>query len=189
MEQCTDVKVEVSGEAWNLPAAGVFDLMTLFPKDAQPVDGLLALDVFAGNAITIDFPRKLLIVESDATLRARTAQATEFPVRSSREVQGRAIAVSIGVPTQLGLVWMELDSGNGGTILVSKVYASLFGLDSDKDEPQQIDFPLAAGFRIRGTALVPDMIIDGNLGMPFLGGLVVTMDLPGARLWMSHGTE
>lgn len=67
MTQCSDLKVEVSGQTWKLPVAGVFNLMSLFPKDAQPVDGLLALDLFAKNAVTIDFPRKLLIVESEAS--------------------------------------------------------------------------------------------------------------------------
>ncbi|MBY0504450.1 MAG: hypothetical protein K2X03_11100 [Bryobacteraceae bacterium] len=189
MPQCSSVNVEISGHRWSLPVAGVFDVTSLFPKDAQPVDGLLALDLFAGNTISIDFPRKLLIVESEASLLTRVAGATEFPVRVSREAQGRALAVSIGVPSDHGRVWMELDSGNGGTILVSKPYASLFGLDPAKEGRQTVDFPLGAGFHAKGAAFTPDMIIDGNIGMPFLQSVVVTLDLPGGRLWLSHGEQ
>jgi hypothetical protein len=187
MAQCSDVNVEISGQSWKLPVVGVFDLMSVFPKEAKPVDGLLALDLFAKNAITIDFPSRVLIVESDASLRARTASATEFPARISREVQGRALAVSLGVSAGEGKVWLELDSGNGGTILVSRPYASLFGLDPAKDGPQTARFSIGANFTVRGTAFTPDLIIDGNLGMPFLNSLAVTLDLPCGKLWLSTG--
>ena len=189
MPQCNDVQVELSGRKWTLPQTGVFDVMSLFPKDSpEAVDGLLALDLFAPNAITIDFPRKRLIIESQESLRARTARATEFPARIAREAQGRALAVSIGVPTAQGKVWMEVDSGNGGTILVSKTYATLFGLDPAKSGPQDADFPLGgADMQVTGRAFTPDMIIDGNIGMPFLKEVVLTLDLPAGRLWLSRG--
>lgn len=148
MAQCGDVKVEMSGQAWRLPVVGVFDLMSLFSEreHKRPTD-LFALDLFAKEAITIDFPRRLPVVESEGSLRVRAVRATEFPVRMSREVQGRALAVSIGVPTARGHVWMELDSGNGGTILVSKQSTSLFGLDSPRTGRRPPPFIWVAAFR------------------------------------------
>jgi hypothetical protein len=185
--QCTGLAVSIAGLRLDMPTAAVFDVMTLFPPDAAPLAGSLALDIFAGKAITIDFPGRRLIVESSESLRARTDKATEFPARISREMQGRALAVAIGVPSAQGLVWMELDSGNGGTVLVSKPYAALLGLDPEKTTPQPADFALGHGFRVAvPAAFTPEMIIDGNIGMPFLKDLVVTLDLASGRLWLSR---
>jgi O-acetyl-ADP-ribose deacetylase (regulator of RNase III) len=147
--RCDDVPMTIGGQKLIVPAAGVFDLMSLYAKDATPLDGSLALNMFEGKAITIDFPAKTLTVESEATLKKRMAAGTEVEARLTREAQGRALAVSVAVPTPQGKVWMELDSGNSRTILISKPYASLFGLDPDRKEPQRIDFPLAGSIRVK----------------------------------------
>lgn len=182
--RCDDVQVQIGSRAFGPRTVSVLDVMSLYPKDAAPVDGLLALDLFDGKAVTIDFPAATLTVESPESLRARIATAIPIPVRIAREVQGRALAVSAGVPSSRGLIWMELDSGNGGTILVSKPYAALLGLDPAREGPQQAAFDVAPGLRVEGRAFTPDMILDGNIGMPFLKGIVVTLDLRDGRLWM-----
>jgi len=186
MPFCQNVTVRIGNRDFRAPVLGVFDIMSLFPKDAQPIDGLFALDLFASDVVTIDFPAKRLIIESEASLAKRIRTATEVPARLGREVQGRALAVHVGVPASQGLVWMELDSGNGGTILISKPYAALFGLDPEKKEPQEVDFLLAGKVRVAGRAFTPDMIIDGNIGMPFLGTAIVTLNLPSGRVWISQ---
>jgi hypothetical protein len=185
--RCDDMKIEIGGERFSAPIVGVFDIMSLYPKGAEPIDGSLALDIFAGKAITIDFPGKLLTVESEKSLRARVGAKTavEVPARIAREVQGHALAVSVGVKTAEGTVWMELDSGNGGTILVNKVYARLFGLNSSTEGPQKVSFELAKGLTVEGDAFAPDMVIDGNIGMPFLKKTVATFDLVSGRVWLA----
>jgi len=79
---------------------------------------------------------------------------------------------------------MELDTGNGGTILVSQPYADAFGLDAKQEGPQTADFAVSSQFRAQGTAFTPNMILDGNLGMPFLKDKIVTLDLGSGRLWI-----
>ena len=185
MPRCDDVSLRLGAQTYRLPVAGVFDIVSLLPKDAAPVDGSIALDAFAGRAITIDFPGMRLIVESAASLRERTAKAQSLPVSLSRELQGRALVASVGIPTRSGTAWMELDSGNGGTILVAKPYAALLGLDPEEKGPQQADFAVSGAMRARGSAFTPDMILDGNLGMPFLKDKVVTLDLAAGKLWIA----
>jgi len=177
--RCDDVSVTI-GDRHFTTTMGVLDVMSLFPKDARPVDGLIALNVFAGKVITVDFPSRTFTIDANVG-----AGAIEVPARLTREAQGSALAVSVGVPTKQGKVWMELDSGNGGTILVNKPYAALFGL-VEKDGPQAIAFDLANGLRIESSdAFAPEMIIDGNIGMPFLKNVAVTMDLASGRVWIA----
>ncbi|HJV23966.1 MAG TPA: retropepsin-like aspartic protease [Holophagaceae bacterium] len=187
MPQVTDVPASVGGLDLARHTFGVFDIRSLYPKDAPPIDGSLALDLFDGHALTLDFPGRMLILEIPGSLGPRTARATELPVKLARELQGRALAASVGVPSPQGRVWMELDSGNGGTILIAKPYAALFGLDPAAEGPQPVSFDLAPGLKVSGRAFTPDMILDGNIGMPFLKDVVMTLDLARGRLWIAPG--
>jgi len=189
MPRCDAVGLRLGEERYRLPVVGVLDIAPLIAKDAAPVDGSIALDAFAGKAITIDFPGMRLIVESPESLSERVAGAESLPLSLSRELQGRALAASLGVPGPLGMAWMELDSGNGGTILVAKPYAAQFGLDPDEKGVQKADFRVSERLRAQGAAFAPDMILDGNLGMPFLRDKVVTLDLAVGRLWIRQGNQ
>lgn len=148
-----------------------------------PIDGLLALDAFAGKTITIDFARRELVVESPSSLRERVVDATEVPAHLAREIGGIALSVFIEVPTANGPIRLELDSGNGGTILVARPLLKLLGLPDHGTAPQQGQFSVAPGIKASGLIFSPDLVIDGNLGMPFLKDWVVTIDLQSGRVW------
>jgi hypothetical protein len=185
--RCDDVRFQLGDRVFHAPVTLVLDIAALVAPDAAPVAGSIALDLFAGQVITVDLPGRRLIVESPASLQQRVGDAKPLPLLLSREVQGRALAAALGVATAQGLLWFELDTGNGGTILVSQPYAALFGLDPKASGPQVADFALAPGLRAKGTAFTPDMIIDGNLGMPFLRDKRITLDLQTGRLWIMQG--
>lgn len=185
MPRCDGFAFSVGGHPLRAPIAGVLDITTMVAKDAKPVDGSLALDAFDGQTISIDFAGGELVVESPESARQRIAGARELPLRLVREY-GVALAAMVEVPTREGIVRFELDSGNGGTILVSKPYAALFGLDPDAGGPQRGGFDLAPGIRAEGLVFTPDLTIDGNIGMPFLKDWVVTLDLAEGRLWLQR---
>ncbi|MEP7297537.1 MAG: aspartyl protease family protein [Burkholderiales bacterium] len=185
--RCDGIDFQLGGQAFHAPVTLVLDIAPLVAPDAAPVAGSIALDLFAGRTITVDIPGRRLIVESPASLQQRVGDTRPLPLLLSRELQGRALAASLGVATAKGMLWFELDTGNGGTLLVSKPYAFLFGLDPQSEGPQQADFPVAPGLRAQGRAFTPDMILDGNLGMPFLRDKVITLDLQTGRLWMTVG--
>jgi len=185
MPRCDDFTFSVGGHVLETPAAGVLDVTPFVAKDAEPLEGSLALDAFDGQTITIDFAAGELVVESPASAKQRIAGARELPLRLVRE-GGVALAAMVEVPTRQGPVRFELDSGNGGTILVSKPYAALFGLDPDAPGAQRGAFDLAPGIRAEGMMFTPDLTIDGNIGMPFLKDWVVTLDLAEGRLWLQR---
>ena len=185
MPRCDDFAFSIGNHALRAPIAGVLDITSLIARDAAPVDGSLALDAFDGQTISIDFAAGELVVESPQSAKRRIAGARELPLRLVREY-GVALAAMVEVPTGKGLVRFELDSGNGGTILVSKPYAALFGLDPEAPGPQRGAFDIAPGIRAEGLMFTPDLTIDGNLGMPFLKDWVVTLDLAQGRLWIQR---
>ena len=186
MQRCDDVAFTIAGHRMRVPVAGVMQVAELFAKDAPPVEGLLGLDAFSGQTITLDFAGGRLYIETPASAAQRVSKAREVPVLLSREAQGLALAVNLEVPTPHGVVRFEIDSGNGGTLLVAKPYASLFGLDPDAEGPQPASIDIAPGIVARGLAFTPDMNIDGNLGMPFLKDWIVTLDLAEGRMWLGR---
>ncbi|TFW13681.1 hypothetical protein E4L96_19420 [Massilia arenosa] len=184
--QLEGLPVTLGGRSWTPRGLGVMDVAPLYAKDnTLPIDGNLALDLFEGKVVTLDVPHMHLYVESPDSLRERVAGAIEVPMRVAREWQGRTLSVSLGVKSPKGLVWFELDSGNGGVVLVSKPFASLFNLDPAKEGPQKVRLELAPGYTLESEmGMTPDMIIDGNVGMILLRQAVVTLDLANSRAWI-----
>ena len=82
-----------------------------------------------------------------------------------------------------GRTWLGLDSGAGGVSLIRRDYADAFGLDPAVKE-QRLRFTIAPDVEIDSPVLVTDLIMDGNLGQPFLSRYVVTLDLASGRLWI-----
>jgi hypothetical protein len=185
--QCDDMRLEVAGLTLQAPVVAVLDIMASAPKGAEPLDGILGLDAFAGQALTLDVGNNQLLVETPESLAERTRTMREARARIGREVQGAALSVFVAARTPMGLAWFELDSGNGGTLLMSRHIAPMLGLDPKVEPPQPARFELVGGVPVEGNFHVKDMIIDGNLGMPFLSKWLVTLDLAHSRVWFQPG--
>ena len=179
---CDNVTIVAGDVALTPVSIGTIDFGDQFPGDKSP-DGLLSLDAFDGKAFTLDQKAGTLTIETPKSLAKRTREMKELPFRVSRECSARCLSVFLGVPTSEGMTWLILDSGAGGVSLISKDHAKLFGLDPNKKE-QQLKFDAAPGVPIDSTVLVTDMIMDGNLGQPFMSQYVITFDLAQHRLWL-----
>jgi hypothetical protein len=189
--RCDDISFELGARTFVAPTAIVYDLAKVDSSMAG-IDGAIGLDLFAGQIITIRFATRQVVVESPASAAQRIRQGTEVPIRLSRPSEGAALDVNIGVDTPRGRAWMELDSGNAGpTIFVSPGIAPLLGLRTDTREAQPVTLQMAPGVVFTGRARVfPDMIMDGNIGMQFLGDRDLTLDLRQGRAWVAKpGTK
>lgn len=182
-QRCDNLRFKVPGANLSAPIVGVFDIMALLPKDVPELDGALGLDIFAGRIVTIEPHANRLIIETPQSLAARIRHAKEIPARLVRDAEGVALAIDAGVPTAKGLAWMELDTGNGGTLVIGKHIAPLFGLKPDAKKPQPVSFMLTNGVHVSGTARTPDLIMDGNISNQFLKDWNLTLDLAHGRAW------
>jgi hypothetical protein len=168
---------------------GVIDLAAMLPG-LPPVDGILALDFFRGDALTIDLAKKRLTLETPASLTARTQGAPEVELRLAHQAAGAALDVMVGVEGLHGTLWFELDSGNVAPVLVAPHSLVELGLE-----------PLALGKRahvelpILGLGLEPveieakDLIYDGLLNAAFFERHVLTLDLARGRGWARRTTK
>ena len=181
---CDDVPISAGVVPLTPVNIGKMDFTGMFPGDRAP-DGLLSLDAFDGKAITIDQKAATLTIETDKSLKKRVRSMTEYPFRLARECSGRCLSAFLGVRTPDGMTWLNIDTGAGGVSLISKEYAPTFGLDPEKKE-QHLNFKISPQITIGGPVMVTDMIMDGNLGQPFLAQYVVTLDLKNGRLWLGQ---
>ncbi|MBS0216267.1 MAG: aspartyl protease family protein [Proteobacteria bacterium] len=182
--RCDAVRMAWKDVPLTLPVVGVLDV----GSPESPVDGLLSLDAFAGRTISIDFAAGDFVIETPQSAAERIRGAIEVPAHMARELSGRALSMFVDVPTAKGPLRMELDSGNGGTILVSRNNLALLGLDAKTEAPQTGRFTIAPGVEAQGLIFSPDLVLDGNLGMPFLKDWVVTLDLERGRVWLKRST-
>ena len=180
--RCDDVAITIGGHRFTSPTAGVYQVGEFNAKGVT-VDGLLALDVFDGRTITMDFAGLRLIVETPESAAARVVGATELPAKLVREIGGYSLCVDIQVPSKMGHLGFQIDSGNGGTLLIAKPYAEAFGFDPDKG-PRMGSFPVGKGIEASGLVMPAGITLDGNLGMPFLKNYLVTLDLGKGRVWL-----
>jgi hypothetical protein len=187
-QRCDAAAFNIAGTHLKTPTAGVFDIMSLAPKTAPHLDGSLALDIFAGQVVTLDVSGRTLTIETPRSFRARIRNTKEVPARLVRDAQGAALSVAAAVATRSGLAWMELDSGNDGSFAIANHIAPFFGLKPNGKEPQPISFSLGGLIPVKGTALTSNLIMDGNIGEQFFPQWAVTFDLKAGRLWISPST-
>jgi len=105
-----------------------------------------------------------------------------------RDCSARCLNAFVAVPTPHGLTWLILDSGAGGVSLIARDYAEAFGLDPAVKE-QRLRVDVAPGVSVDSPVLVTDMIMDGNLGQPFMSQYLLTLDVGRGRLWAARAGD
>ena len=182
--RCDDVHLSLPTFNLQVETAGVWDFSALLPKDAPPLAGSIALDAFADHAITLDLAAGKLIVETPRSLADRVKSAREVPMRIGHEVSGRSLTPFVAVDTPKGRLWMELDCGSDGYVIVNRPLATALGLDPSAKGKQPLTTSVG-GMPLKANAQIMDLAIDGNIGAPVLKQWVITLDLPHQRLWLA----
>ena len=165
--------------------AGVLDLTKMLGPRAPSVRGLISLNAFDGRALTLDLTHERMIVETPASLAERVRHMTPVPMRIATGEHGGQLTVYVGVRAQNGaMLWMEWDSGNNASTLVSPQALAMLGGDSSA---RMTDLPVALAPGV--DAVIPmmtksDMIHDGVLSAGFMERAVWTVDLAQGRLWV-----
>lgn len=180
---CDNVQLKAGEVDLTTVSVGKINFGDRFSGDKTP-DGLLSLDAFDGKAFTLDQVAGTITIETPKSLAARTKRMKEVPFRIARECSARCLSIFMGIPTGEGLTWLTLDSGAGGVSLISKDHAKIFGLNPEGKE-QRLKYEVAPGIPVDSPVVVTDMIMDGNLGQPFMSQYIITFDLKNSRLWLA----
>lgn len=172
----------LSSGAWQqrVEPVAVFDIGRLLPPELPRLDGVLALDAFRGNVVTLDWKAGTLTVhgpeESDLAVRE-----SGIPFRIATGDAGRFFSALVPVKAARGTLWFLIDSGNIRGTLVARHVVGERWLATDADGTTALEIGARPAIPLR---LEPaDLVIDGALGTDWLLGGPVTLDLrvPTAR--------
>jgi hypothetical protein len=163
----------------------ILDLAPLL-KGAPAVAGIISLQTLQGRAFTLDLKASRLILETPASLAGRIRGASEISVRLSRQAGGAALDLFLRVETPDGSIWLELDSGNAGPVLISPHAMTQLRASLSPDEPRRIPLDISGLGSVPVDAVLKDLIYDGLLNATFLETIVLTVDLAAERAWVSR---
>ncbi len=183
-ERCNAATFEFGPISRRVPQLLVLDLEKFMGPAGARFGGAIGLDVWDGRVVTLSVASHTLTVENDASARRIAAEGREVPIRLVRSAEGAALTADVGVATQLGTLWMEIDTGNYGPSLIDKRAAALVGLDPANTAPQPLISMMISGKHLGGSAVVRDLILDGDLGREALKDWDVTLDLARGRGWL-----
>jgi hypothetical protein len=181
---CDNITFKLGEQPFTAPVVIIYDVMKFMDPDVPPIDGAIGLDLFADRALTI-IPRQKIIIESEGSLEQRIRGAKEIPMRIVRDAEGASIAVDTAVPTPKGTAWMELDGGNGSSLVIANHIAPLLGLRPNISTPEPARFHLANGIEVQGMLRTRDLIMDGDISAQFLNHWALTVDLKRHRAWLA----
>ena len=184
LQRCEDVHIPVANLTLVAPTAAEFDILQGAPKDAPPLAGSVALDVFAGRTVTLDVGHQRLIVETPASLATRVRHAREVAARFERDLDGIALEPLVALETPKGRVWLTIDCGSDGDVIVNRPLAAALGLDPAHKGRQALTMRFAGGPQASADARVDDLIIDGNIGVRVLRHWIITIDTARQRIWL-----
>lgn len=166
-QRCPTQVLQAGSFRTSISPLAVFDVNALLPSELPRLEGVIALDAFAGRVVRIDWAAGRIEVAAEAA-------DPPLAVRWATGDAGRFLSAFARVDGPPGGLWFLLDSGNlRGTLVSEDVLAE--GLLQPKDEVLllAIGGRPARAFRYSATRLV----IDGALGTDFLLGGPVTLDL------------
>jgi hypothetical protein len=188
-QRCSKTTLGLGGMDVTVETA-VFDLMAVLRQsgDLPLVGGLIALNIFEKIPITLDYANEKLIIESPASFKERISGMKPLSVRLSRQGGGASIDLFVEVEAKTGTIWLELDSGNNGPVLLSKHAVTQLGLDTAQNN-LSVTLNIIGLGPVKNAAVVSDTIYDGLLNAKFLNETVLTMDLSAGKAWAKLRTK
>lgn len=176
-QKCGKHRVTLGGQAATIDVMA-FDLMTLLPKNAPPLDGIVGLDALGKRSFVLKLADKTL--ETDWVPIGK--EWTEGVMRIQREIAGGAATVFVEVQAKTGTLWMLMDSGHaGGPVFLSPAAVAQLGSPA-VGGPVTLNIS-GAGVQSVPVKVVDQLIYDGVLGETFLRQFDVAVDLGSGRIW------
>ena len=159
----------------------VFDLLKLL-GNAPPVDGILGLASFAGQAVTIDLAHDRVTVETRSSLTRRIRGMRPINVRITVDASG-AVEPFIEARAKTGTLWLEVDSGNDGPVFLAPHAQKQLGISIPEHATRPLDLDVIGLGRVPVKAASRNLIYDGQLDPAFLRHMELTLDLERDRAW------
>lgn len=162
----------------------VFDLSSLL-GGPKPLGGILSLELLEGRAFTLDVGSGRLVLETPRSLAERVRGLRPITIRPGRQAGGASLDLMLAVRTPQGPIWLEIDSGSAGPVLMSPHALRQMGVPLAPGAPQKLSLDVLGLGPVEVIAVEQDIIYDGLLNSELLSRMVLTVDLGTMKAWAS----
>ncbi len=162
--------------AWELQHApvAVFDLRKLLPPELPRLDGVVALDSFRGQVLTLDWAANELRILASSDIPSALGK-TGVETRIATGENGASLCVLLPVTGERETLWFLLDSGDSAGTLVAPHLQKEHSIRVDARSTARLQVGTRASESLPVT--VEAINYDGVLGTHYLKDHVITLDL------------
>ncbi len=165
----------------------VWDIMSVLPKEFPPLDGVLSLESFRDQIITLDLSNNRLIIETPGSFQRNIKRMQALPCKFANGLDGNSLTILLGTVNKNHLYWLLFDSGNLDKLLLSHSVAFEWNLQPDSTT-QRHDLgavSIAIGKKqCKQDAAAQNMIYDGALNYAIISQSVFLINFPQKKIWM-----
>ena len=186
LPRCDQVALKIGDFSRKVDTA-VRDIMPFFSPETPQIGGIVALQTFENQMLTIDLAGNRIVLETEGTLAERTGPMKLLETRISRPFTGVGLEILAAAKTPKGNVWMLFDTGNTNWSHIAP--HALKQLDINLDAPNKAKIVKPVKFDVVGLGQFEimgrerEMIYDVRVNYDTLTKLVYTMDLRNGKMW------
>jgi len=168
--------------------AGVWDIMSILPKELPKLDGVISLKSFSNSILTIDLSKNILIIENKASSKEQFKTKSLLPSRFTNGLHGDELTILIGVPKYRSSYWFLFDTGNIGPVILSTESAVLWGLQSETSDSAIVEtnaeFVIGKNI-LKENSYSKKIIYDGVLNFEAISKYIFTIDFKKKEVWIN----
>jgi hypothetical protein len=170
------------------PTVGVWDIMSILPKEFPKIDGLISLKSFSNDILTIDLAKNILIIENSASAKKRIRGKSLLPTRFANGLEGSELNIFIRISKDNYFYWFLFDSGNSGPLLLSNESALVWKLKPENNaielaEPK-VEFLIGKN-KLKTKPFIRNIIYDGVLNFESISKYLFTIDFKKKEVWIN----
>lgn len=170
------------------PTVGVWDLMSVLPKDFPKIDGVISLKSFAQNVLTVELSKNILIIENKTSAKKAIKGKSLLTTRFANGLEGCELNIFVGIPKQNKLYWFLFDSGNSGPMLLSNESAKIWKIEKESQKDNFENNPesefVIGKKNLKIKPFVRDIIYDGVLNFDAISKYIFTIDFKNKKVWI-----
>lgn len=186
-QYCDNVTIGIGALSIPHSSVGVWDIMSLLPKDFPKIDGVISLKSFSNQLITLDLINNSIIVETSSSFRKKIKRATLIQSRFANGINGQELTIFLGTVKDGITYWLLFDSGNLDNVLIAHQTAFEWGLEP-ADQKLRMEYSnqmISLGNRaIMSNLSSKQIIYDGALSFETLSQFQFYIDLRNKQVWI-----
>jgi hypothetical protein len=186
MKLCDSLVIKIGGINFHHSYVGVFDIMSLLPKEFERIDGVISMKTLEDNEITLNLSDNKLIVETEDSFKKKIKNMNLIQSRFANGPNGSELNIFIGIKAYDQLWWFLFDSGNIAKTKISKNVAQEWDLLYKENEITEIGkykFEID-GDSIATPTIIDNIIYDGALSYDFIQQSEFAISLIDEKIWM-----